>query len=215
MLQEAPCTQYGQPLQLPFTDEGRAMLQIVHVVAPGAALAFYTADNSEADFANGIGALATAGATVIADDTGYYDEPFFQDGILAQAIDAVYVKGVAYFSAAGNKFAAVLREPPHRVSLRRVPERTPRSSLLNFDTSGATTTPALPVTIPELFPGEFIALIVQWDQPYVTGTPGSPGASSEIDLCVRGPPAIPSSTSTAHRSPVRVRTRRASMRYRC
>ena len=36
------------------------MLQIVHDVAPGASLAFYTAENGEADFANGIVALAKA-----------------------------------------------------------------------------------------------------------------------------------------------------------
>ena len=76
------------------------MLQIVHDVAPDTALAFYTADSSEADFAAGIGKLATAGAKVEVDDTGYFDEPFFQDGIVAQAIDAVESQGVAYFSAA-------------------------------------------------------------------------------------------------------------------
>jgi Subtilase family len=185
VLQEAPCPQYGQPLQLPFTDEGRAMMQIVHTVAPGAALAFYTADDSEADFANGILALAAAGATVIADDTVYYDEPFFQDGILAQAIDSVYASGVAYFSAAGNNAQQSYENTAPSFT-------TPGSganageNLLNFNTSGSPTTTALPVTIPELFPGEFIALIVEWDQPYVTGAPGSPGASSEIDLCVTG-----------------------------
>ena len=102
------CMNYGAPSQLPFGDEGRAMLQIVHDVAPGASLAFYTAENSEADFANGIQKLAAsvaaggAGAKVIADDVGYFDEPYFQDGIVAQAIDAVEAQGVAYFSAAGN-----------------------------------------------------------------------------------------------------------------
>ena len=60
MLEEADCPNYGAPDQAPFGDEGRAMLQIVHDVAPGASLAFYTGDNSEADFANGIGALAAA-----------------------------------------------------------------------------------------------------------------------------------------------------------
>ena len=99
----------------PFSDEGRAMLQIVHAVAPGAGLAFYTADNSEADFASGIGKLAAAGAKVIADDVGYFDEPFFQDGIVAQAIDAVEAQGVAYFSAAGQRWKPCLRE--HRAEL--------------------------------------------------------------------------------------------------
>jgi len=44
----------------------------------------------------------------------------------------------------------------------------------------------LPVTVPSLYPGEFIAIVVEWDQPYVTGAPGSPGASSSIDLCITG-----------------------------
>jgi len=102
------CMNYGAPIQLPLGDEGRAMMQIVHDVAPGAGLAFYTAENSEADFANGIGKLAApvsmggAGAQVIVDDVGYFDEPFFQDGIVAQAIDAVVAQGVAYFSSGGN-----------------------------------------------------------------------------------------------------------------
>ena len=69
---------------------------------PGRVSRSTPAENSEADFASGIGKLAAAGAKVIADDIGYFDEPFFQDGIVAQAIDAVEAQGVAYFSAAGN-----------------------------------------------------------------------------------------------------------------
>ena len=35
-----------------------------------------------------------------------------------------------------------------------------------------------------LVPGEFVALVVEWDQPYVTGAPNSGGATSQLDLCV-------------------------------
>jgi hypothetical protein len=84
------------------TDEGRAMMQIVHDIAPGANLAFYTAFDSEQDFANGILALAAAGCKVIADDVSYFDEPFFQNGVVAQAIQTVEAEGVTYVSAAGN-----------------------------------------------------------------------------------------------------------------
>jgi hypothetical protein len=58
--------------------------------------------------------------------------------------------------------------------------------LLNFDASGATTTTGFAVNIPQLEPGQFIAVILQWDQPYVTGAPASGGATSQMDLCLTG-----------------------------
>lgn len=188
VLKEAPCMQYGQPLQLPFADEGRGMMQIVHDVAPGAALAFYTASDSEADFATGIGALGTAGAAVIADDVGYFDEPFFQDGIVAQAIDAVNAKGIPYFSAAGNNGELSYENNAPSFATAGTGANA-GEMLLTFGMDGGSSVTALPVYIPAMFPGEFIGLIMQWDEPYVTGAPGSPGASSNIDLCVTNAPA--------------------------
>ncbi|HEV3182246.1 MAG TPA: S8 family serine peptidase [Steroidobacteraceae bacterium] len=186
VLEEGTCTHYDPSVFLPFADEGRAMMQIVHDVAPDAALAFYTGANTQADFAAGIGALAAAGAKVIADDIGYYDEPFFQDGIIAQAIDAANAKGVAYFSAAGNNAQlSYENNAPSFTTPGSGPNNT-GEMLFTFGMNGSTAVTALPVTIPPLVPGEFIALIVQWDQPYVTGAPGSPGATSNIDLCVSG-----------------------------
>ena len=186
VLQEADCLDYGAPLQPPFGDEGRAMLQIVYDVAPGAALAFYTAENSEAGFAAGIGALASAGAKVIADDVGYFDEPFFQDGILAQAVDAVEAKGVAYFSAAGNEGNASYDNTAPSFATTATSGSNSGEKLLNFDPSGVTVTNTLPVTIDPLAPGELVAIVVEWDQPYVTGAPHSGGATSRIDVCVTG-----------------------------
>ena len=79
------------------------MSQLVHDVAPGAAIRFHTAFNSEFDFAEGIIELADAGADVIVDDVGYFAEPFFSDGMIAQAVDIVTGRGVAYFMSAGNQ----------------------------------------------------------------------------------------------------------------
>ena len=84
------------------TDEGRAMLQIVHDVAPGAGLFFATAAGGQAHLASNIRALRDAGADVIVDDVLYFAEPMFQDGVVAQAVDDVVGTGVTYFSAAGN-----------------------------------------------------------------------------------------------------------------
>jgi subtilisin family serine protease len=89
-------------------DEGRAMLQILHDLAPHAQLAFATAFNGEESFAQNIEALAApkseggAEADVIVDDVGYFEEPFFQDGPVAAAIDRVTSEGVTYLTAAGN-----------------------------------------------------------------------------------------------------------------
>jgi hypothetical protein len=191
VLEEASCQNYGAPTQLPFGDEGRAIMQIVHDVAPGAGLAFYTAENSEADFANGISQLAAsaasggAGAKVIIDDVGYFDEPFFQDGEVAQAINAVVANGAAYFSSAGNNGTLAYDNNAPTFATPGTGQNA-NEHLLNFDTTGATTATALPVTIPSMAPGEFVAIVVEWDQPYLTGAPGSPGSANQVDVCITG-----------------------------
>jgi hypothetical protein len=183
-IKEADCMAYGAPTRLPFGDEGRAMMQIVHDVAPGAGLQFYTAENGESDFANGIQSLASAGAKVIADDVGYFDEPFFQDGVIAQAIDAVESQGVAYFSAAGNDGLNAYDNLAPAFTTVSNTAPTAGEYLLNFDTSGKTNTTALAVSIPKLRQGDFIALVLEWDQPYYTGP--NTGATSHLNLCVTG-----------------------------
>jgi hypothetical protein len=88
-------------------DEGRAMAQIVHDLAPGAGLRFASAFNGLVDFANQIRALKTNGAKVIVDDVTYFSEPMFQDGIIAKAVDDVVAGGVAYYSSAANSTLTV------------------------------------------------------------------------------------------------------------
>ena len=83
-------------------DEGRAMAQIVHDLAPGSSLAFATAFNGVADFANQIRNLKASGSSVITDDVTYFTEPMFQDGIIAKAVDDVVAGGVTYYSSAAN-----------------------------------------------------------------------------------------------------------------
>lgn len=88
-------------------DEGRAMSQIVHDVAPGSKLAFATAFTGETAFAENIERLAAPGplgaeAGVIADDVSYFEEPFFQEGPVADAVRKVTEEGVTYLSSAGN-----------------------------------------------------------------------------------------------------------------
>ena len=86
------------------TDEGRAMAELIFDIAPSSDILFHTAFSGITNFANGIGDLEAAGADVIVDDVGYANDPAFQDGAIAQAVDdAVLNHDVLYFSAAGNQ----------------------------------------------------------------------------------------------------------------
>ena len=152
-------------------DEGRAMLQIVHDLAPGAQLAFHSGFNGTASFAQGILDLAgTAGARVIVDDVGILTEPVFQDGPIAQAVDAVVTGGATYFSAAGNE-ARQSYESAWR------PQTVNGKIRHDFDPgSGVDTLQALHVP-----PGGVVQIMLQWNQPFFSVS-GAPGASGDLDL---------------------------------
>lgn len=93
-------------------DEGTAMLEIVHDLAPGAQLFYATALGSITQFAQNIRDLRAAGCDIIVDDVFYFVETPFQDGQLApsntnggvviQAVNDVTALGALYFSSAGN-----------------------------------------------------------------------------------------------------------------
>jgi hypothetical protein len=157
------------------SDEGRAMMQIVHDVAPGASQAFHSAFNGQADFANGIIELASvANADIINDDVIYFAEPMFQDGIVAQAVDSVKGMGVAYFSAAGNA-ARDSYEDSFRDS--GVAGYSPGSTRHDFD-AGTGTDSLQQVTIAG---NTQIIIVLQWDDPYFSVS-GSPGADTDMDI---------------------------------
>ncbi|WP_439378625.1 S8 family serine peptidase [Amycolatopsis lexingtonensis] len=85
-------------------DEGTAMLEIVHDLAPNAKLGFASAFNSDASFADNIRKLRfESHCDVIVDDVIYFKESPFQDWIIAQAVNDVTADGALYFSSAGNE----------------------------------------------------------------------------------------------------------------
>jgi hypothetical protein len=85
------------------TDEGTAMMEIVHDIAPGANLVFATGEGGQANFANNIRNLRFVyHCDIIVDDLTYFAEGAFQDGTVAQAVNDVTADGALYFSAAAN-----------------------------------------------------------------------------------------------------------------
>jgi Subtilase family len=83
-------------------DEGTAMLEIVHDLAPQAQLYYATANGGPAVMASNINALKAQGCSVIVDDITYLNEGVFQDGPIAQAVATVTSQGALYFSSAAN-----------------------------------------------------------------------------------------------------------------
>lgn len=85
-------------------DEGTAMLEIIHDLAPNAELGFATAFTSGPSFAQNIRDLrSVARCDIIVDDVLYYNESPFQDGPIARSVNVVTADGALYFSSAGNE----------------------------------------------------------------------------------------------------------------
>jgi subtilisin family serine protease len=156
------------------TDEGRGMLELIHDVAPGASLAFATGNGGDAMFAQHIRDLADpakGNAKIIVDDLTYFDEPFYQDGLVAQAVDDVVTnRGVAYFSSAGNLQDQAYESNSVNFVSATIPTISP-SPALYYDFGGGNVRQSATIN------GGFIAGF-QWDQPFFTVS----GVTSNLDI---------------------------------
>jgi len=161
-------------------DEGRAMLQIVHDVAPMAKLAFRTGFLTAGDFAQGIidlssPALVGGRSDVIVDDITYITEPFLRDGVVAKVVDSVVGAGVTYFSSAGN-FGSKSYEGTF-VGVTNT-ALVPGAQVHRFGSSNAEIYQTLKVK-----PGSY-TIVLQWDDQF--HSLGTGGVQSDLDLYLVG-----------------------------
>jgi hypothetical protein len=143
------------------TDEGRAIAQVAHDIAPGSSIDFYTANVSEADCAAGILALFNAGCRVIVDDITYYDEPFFQSSVISQAIDTVVSQGAVFLTSAGNE-ANNSYQSVYRPVTAAMPDGQVIANVHDFD-PGVGVSGVQSVTIGA---NSTVNFVLQWDQAY-------------------------------------------------
>ena len=162
------------------TDEGRAMAQLAHDIAPGSPILFATAFTGMANFANNIIALFNAGARVISDDVTYFAETAYQDGVIAQAIDQVVSNGAVYFSAAANDghngFEAAFTASGVTGTFNDGFGGVFSESLATLKTGA--NPQLLPITIPHNLT---VTIVLQWNQPAASVSGGS-GTQSDVDL---------------------------------
>ena len=162
------------------SDEGRAMLQLIHDIAPGAELGFHTAFKGVGNFAEGVRELAGSGCTVIVDDVGSSIEPFYQDGPVSNAVDdVVETDGVAYFSSAGNdgqnSYEAPFRNSGEAGIINESSERH------DFDSSPSSTDTEQAITIEA--GGTFTIFSFQWTDPSAI-VAGSAGPDTDLDIAL-------------------------------
>ena len=136
-------------------DEGTAMLEIVHDIAPNASLVFHDCGWNVLEFNRAIDALADAGCRVIVDDIGWTDEPFFEDGVIAtHAAEAVSNRGVVFISAAGNDadlhYQGLFRDDG-------------RNNWHNFSSDTPSSGNRLYVDLP---PGGSVTVVFEWSEPF-------------------------------------------------
>lgn len=166
------------------SDEGRAMLQIIHDVAPGAQLAFHTGVVSPRDFELGVQALASTNCDVIVDDITFITEPFFGNGRIAQAIEQFTQQtGKMYVTSAGNfsnngyqsNFSASLTQPTTNFL---APNSGVRAHVFGTNQDGTQ-------DILQKFnvvPGVYM-LVLQWDES-MASQENMTGASTDLDVYV-------------------------------
>lgn len=155
------------------TDEGRAMMQLIHDIAPGAKQLFYTGFVSATDFAAGIQALADAGADIIVDDIGYFNMPMYQEGPIAQSVTEVKARGVSYFSAAGNN-ARLSYENNYFAGI----ESLSQDNAHDFGrAAGEASDFYQKITLPA---EQNILIVLQWDDPAEVA--GGQGAATDLDI---------------------------------
>src|SRR6201999_2045339 len=111
-------------------------------------------------------------AQIIVDDLIYFAEPMFQDGVIAQSVDAVKARGVTYFSSAGNDERQSY-EAPFKVSSAQGLSGVRH----NFGTNRSPDT----VQMASLDPGTLTLLSFQWDEPFASVSGGA-GSRSDLDL---------------------------------
>jgi len=165
-------------------DEGLAMAEIVHEIAPDAQIYFYTGipggSSSAGALATAINQLAADGCNVICDDLDNPNEPFYEEGGTTDtAINNAVADGITYVTCAINSGADSFYEGNFLASnfTLALPGETGTFSVYNFGTAGSPNAFDT-VTVPTALR----SLILEWDQPFLTSEGYAAGNGSAYSL---------------------------------
>ena len=143
-------------------DEGTAMLEIVHDLAPGAEL-FFGGPNTSLEMIAVIDWMSnTADCDIICDDLGFFTKPYFEDGDVALKVrEVVNVNDTLYVSSVGN-YAGSHYQGEFVDSGSSIPVEGSDRPLHDFKEGSGVDT-ALNFFVPA---GEEIRVYLQWNDPF-------------------------------------------------
>jgi hypothetical protein len=166
-------------------DEGTAMLEIVHDMAPGAALAFHETGAGTVGHIVAQNALVAAAVDVIAEDIAFDAEPVFQKGAVATNGDMIAGGGISVHSSAGNlgdshaaRVAAVPVAPTDLVGFAGCVAFGLGSNVVDIDPGVGT---SFDVSIPPMTTASFS---LQWSEPRAIFPTAGAGGFTDLDLHV-------------------------------
>ena len=138
-------------------DEGTALLEIVHDIAPAAALGFCDAPTTLA-FLQCIRDLKVIfGADILVDDLKSFGAPYFEDGPVARSVTQAVAEGILYVSSAGNTAKMHYEGQYHRTA-------TSDYALHDFGAAaGGATDLGMDLKIA---PGATVLVFLQWNDPF-------------------------------------------------
>jgi len=167
------------------SDEGRAMMHIIHDIVPSAELAFYSGIESPREFELGVEGLDLAGCDVIVDDITFITEPFFRLGRVSEAIQAFTSSpGNAYFSSAGNfgddGYQTIFQTSASTPVTNFLPSGSDtRAHVFETNADGS-------LDVFQRFSvegGKVYMIVLQWDEPLASQL-NTTGANSDLDIYI-------------------------------
>jgi hypothetical protein len=166
-------------------DEGTAMLEIIHDMAPDAKLAFNSTGDTLTQYVGAFHNLADAGVTMITEDIALDDEPAFQQGIGAATAEALAQHGIWVSSSAGNLGARHAPRVP-AVGTGHGPDgavgpfvNCPAAPTNTVNLRGTDNTYNL-----NLLPGATFLATLQWSEPRAIYPTAGQGGFTNLDLYV-------------------------------
>jgi hypothetical protein len=143
-------------------DQGTAVLEILHDVAPRASLHFSSGTRVD-DFLRSVDWLLQQEVDIIVSDVTFLEEPYFEDGVATSKVQQAVDAGVLYVAAAGNSalqhYQAMADAPP--------------DDLHDFDPGPDVDNVLDAVVLPEVT----VTVSLQWSDPFG-------GSGNDYDLIV-------------------------------